>query len=113
MATQSHPNQRRSTRLRFRCLVKISGIDPKGHAFIEETETITINKNGASLRTGHDFALGQTLTVRTLERGHMGEFQIVWKGQPDTPEAGQIGIEWFDARRFWGIDFPPEDWSGH
>ena len=56
--------------------------------------------------------MGQTLTVHTLDRGHTGQFQVVWIGQPGTPEAGQIGIEWLDARRFWGIEFPPEDWGG-
>ena len=112
MGTQPHPEQRRSSRLRFRCRVKISGIDPKGNTFREETETISISKFGASLRTAHEFAMGQILTVHTLDHGHTGQFQVVWMGQPGTPEAGQIGIEWVDARRFWGIEFPPEDWGG-
>ena len=84
----------------------------KGIEFSEETETICISKFGASLKTTHEFAMGQTLTVYTLDHGHTGQFQVVWMGQPGTPEAGQIGIEWLDARRFWGIEFPPEDWGG-
>ena len=79
---------------------------------MEETETINVSKSGASLRTGHDYALGQILTVQTLDRGHAGQFLVVWKSPGSSPGAWQVGIEWLDAKRFWGIDFPPEDWSG-
>jgi hypothetical protein len=92
--------------------VKISGVDPAGNAFSEETDTISISKFGACLRTAHTYTLGQILTIHTLNLGHTGQFQVVWMGQPGTRDAGQIGIEWVDARRFWGIEFPPEDWSG-
>jgi len=112
MATQPYPEQRRSSRLQFRCRVKISGVDPQGNGFSEETETICISKFGASLRSAHEFSMGQTLTIYTLDQGHTGQFQVVWMGQPATREEGQIGIEWVDARRFWGIEFPPEDWGG-
>jgi hypothetical protein len=107
----NHP-ARRSSRIDFRCRVKISGVDPQGNTFSEETGTICISKFGASLKTAHPFTMGQTLSVQTLDHGHTGQFQVVWMGQPGTPEAGQIGIEWVDARRFWGIEFPPEDWGG-
>jgi len=110
--TQPYPQERRSSRLQFRCRVKISGVDPQGKAFSEETETITISKFGASLRTAHEYAMDQTLSVYTHDHGHTGQFQVVWIGQPGTLEVGQVGIEWFDPRRFWGIEFPPEDWGG-
>jgi hypothetical protein len=112
MATQPDLQKRRSSRLQFRCRVKIIGIDREGITFSEETVTTTISKFGACLETKRPYSLGQTLTVQTLDRGHTGQFQIVWLGQAGTREAGQIGIEWFDARRFWGIEFPPEDWGG-
>jgi hypothetical protein len=112
MATEPYPQHRRSSRLQFRCRVKISGFDPKGIAFSEETETITISKFGASLQTQRPYTKGQVVTVHTVDLGHTGQFQVVWMGQPGTREAGQIGIEWVDARGFWGIEFAPEDWGG-
>jgi hypothetical protein len=111
MATQNYPQQRRSSRLQFRCRVKISAINSDGNIFKEETETVSISKFGASLKTTHQFTVGQIISVRTLDRDHTGQFQVVWMGQPGTRDAGQIGIEWVDARRFWGIEFPPEDWG--
>ncbi len=112
MITEPYPQQRRSSRLPFRCRVKISGFDPEGNVFTEEAETITISKFGASLAIKRHYVMGQTITVHTLNQDHAGQFQVVWMGQPGTREAGQIGIEWFDARRFWGIEFAPEDWGG-
>ena len=112
MATTHHyPHKRRSSRLQFRCRVKISGVDAEGNRFSEETETIAISKFGACLKTTRQYAMRQNLSVYTLDRGHTGQFQVVWIGQTGTREAGQIGIEWYDARRFWGIEFPPEDWG--
>jgi len=112
MATEPYREQRRSSRLQFRRRIKISGVDAQGTEFNEDTETICLSKFGASLRSDHKFSLGQTLTVQTLDQGHTGQFQVVWIGEVDTREEGEIGIEWLDARRFWGIEFPPEDWGG-
>ena len=109
--TQPDPNRRRSSRLQFRCRVKIRAINAEGNIFSEATETVCISKFGAALRTAHQFSMGQVLSVHTLEHDHVGQFQVVWIGEPGTPTGGQIGIEWVDARTFWGIEFPPEDWG--
>ena len=108
---QPNANRRRSSRLQFRCRVRIRAINPQGNIFSEETETICISKFGAALKTAYPFTMGQILSVHTLKHDHVGQFQVVWLGKPGTREAGQIGIEWLDARRFWGIEFPPEDWG--
>jgi hypothetical protein len=91
--------------------VKISGVDREGNPFSEEAETVCVSKFGASLRTNRQYAMGQILTVQTLDQGHSGQFQVVWLSRPGTRQAGQIGIERIDAHRFWGIEFPPEDWG--
>ncbi len=110
-ATQPYPQQRRSSRLLFRCHVEISGYDPEGNKFTENSVTVSIGKFGASLKTAREYSMGQIVTVFTKESRHVGQFQVVWIGMPGTREAGQIGIELLDARRFWGIEFPPEDWG--
>ena len=111
MTSQRLPQKRRSSRLRFGCRIVVSGKDSKGNAFTEDTETLMISKFGASLRTSMQYTLGQIVTVRTKDQGTVSQFQVVWIGKPDTSQAGQIGIELLDARRFWGIEFPPEDWG--
>jgi hypothetical protein len=111
MASPPYPEQRRSSRLQFRCRVRISGKDSQGNDFHEDSETVSISKFGASLRTSRPYALGQTILVHTLDHGSVGLFQVVWIGEAGTREAGKIGIELLDARRFWGIEYPPEDWG--
>lgn len=109
--TQPYSIQRRSTRMQFQCRIKIRSIDDGGNIFTEDTETTTVSKFGASLRTANQFKMGQILSIRTVDRDHVGQFQVVWMGEPGSPGEGQIGVEWVDARQFWGIEFPPEDWG--
>ena len=111
MATQPYSVQRRSSRIQFRCRVRIRTLDEAGNIITEETETTSVSKHGASIKTANQYKIGQVVSVRTHDRDHVGQFQVVWVGEPGSPFAGQIGVEWVDARSFWGIQFPPEDWA--
>jgi len=111
MASQPYPQQRRTSRLQFPRQVRITGKDPAGKEFSEETETLSISKFGASLRTSRQYEVGQMISLRTKDGGHVGQFQVVWMGQPGARDAGQVGVQWVDARQFWGIDTAPEDWA--
>jgi len=108
---QPYSVQRRSSRLQFRCRVKLRALDPAGNIFTESTETTSVSKHGASVKTTNQFKVGQIVSIRTVDRDHVGQFQVVWVGEAGGPFAGQIGVEWVDARSFWGIEFPPEDWA--
>ena len=110
MPTDYAPERRRTSRVRHRTRIALSGKDADGFSFAAETETITISKHGAALRTAYHLALGQEVSVRTKARDRVGQFQVVWIGEAGTPDEGRIGVEWLDARRFWGVEFPPEDW---
>jgi hypothetical protein len=112
MASMTQPQRRRWTRLHLACRIIVSGKDAEGREFTEETETLNVNKFGASIRTSRSYSPGQVITVRTKDQGHVGQFQVVWVGEPETPQAGRIGVEFLDARRFWGVEFPPDDWGG-
>src|SRR5579862_3788263 len=90
--TQPYPVQRRSSRLLFRCRVKLRAIDAAGNIFTEDTETTSVSKHGASLKTVNQFKIGQILSIRTLDRDQVGQFQVVWVGDAGTPGEGQIGV---------------------
>jgi hypothetical protein len=66
---------------------------------------------GASLRTSYHLALDQEVSIRTKVKDRVGQLQVVWIGAPGTPDEGKIGVEWLEPRRFWGVEFPPEDWQ--
>jgi hypothetical protein len=111
LLTGSHPERRRSSCIAFKARVILSGKDAEGFSSAVKTETIGVSKHGALLRTSYNLKLGQELSVRTKEKDRFGQFQVAWKGKAGTSEEGMIGLEWLDPRRFWNVEFPPEDWQ--
>ncbi len=103
--------RRRWTRVPHKVRVILSGADADGFNFAEETETVTVSKEGSTVRTSYNLKLGQEISVRTKEKNRVGQFQVVWLGKKGTPGEGKVGLEWLEARRFWGVEFPPEDWE--
>ena len=112
MSTQQTPERRRAGRIPHQARIVLSGVDADGFDFAEEVETITVSKHGASVRTSYRLALGQELSVLTKDRNRVAQFGVVWVGQPGTPGDGCVGLEWVEPHRFWGIEFPAEDWEG-
>jgi hypothetical protein len=104
-------NRRRSGRVAHQLPVILSGVDRDGFNFGEETETVSISKHGACVRTAYELRLGQEVSLRTKDTHRVGQFVVAWVGHRGTPGEGQVGLEWVEVRRFWGIDFPPEDWE--
>lgn len=111
MPTDPAPERRRKTRVPHKARIIMSGLDADGYNFAEDTETVTVSKNGAAVRTAYTLALGAELLVRIIETNRVGHFQVVWLGKAGTPSEGRIGLEWVASKRFWGIEFPPEDWE--
>lgn len=111
MPTDQQPDRRRTSRVPHKVRIILSGADADGFSFAEDTETVTVCKDGASVRTSYNLALGQEISVRTKEKNRVGQFQVVWLGARGTPNEGRVGLEWLEARRFWGVDFPPGDWE--
>jgi hypothetical protein len=111
MTTQPALERRRKVRVPHRARIVLSGVDADGFNFAEETETVCVSKYGLSVRTSYNLALGQELSIRTKDKNRVAQFQVVWTGQPGTPGDGRVGMEWVEPFRFWGIQFPAEDWE--
>lgn len=111
MPSEQQTERRRTTRVPHSVGVILSGMDIDGNDFTEETETMAVSKQGVSVRTRHTLVLGQEVSIRLKEKKRVGQFELVWGGMPGTPHEGIIGLEWLEARRFWGLQFPPEDWG--
>jgi hypothetical protein len=111
MFSQPEIERRRASRLQFNSRVVLAGKDADGRDFAEDTETINVSKNGASLRTSRHLILGQEVLVRTKEKDRLGKFQVVWMGKPGTPDEGVVGLEWVELSDFWGVKFPPDNWQ--
>ncbi len=111
MPTEAQPERRRRGRIPHKVKIILSGVDADGFNFAEETETISVSKNGSAVRTSYNLALGQEVSLRTKDKNRVAQFQVVWMGRPGTSSEGKVGLEWLEARQFWGVDFRPEDWE--
>jgi PilZ domain-containing protein len=105
------PKQRRTTRLPLKVRVVLSGKDTHGFVFGEETETVMVSKHGAAVRTSYTLPDGSEVSLRIKDKNRVGQFEVTWIGKAGTPSEGLVGLEWLAARRFWGIELPPEDWD--
>jgi hypothetical protein len=111
MPSESALDRRRPGRVPHHTRIILSGTDADGFTFAEETETLSVSKQGLSARTSYRLAVGQELSIRTKDRNRVAQFQTVWVGQPETPGDGRVGLEWVEPSRFWGIQFPSDDWE--
>ncbi len=107
MPIAQETERRRTIRIALKVNVTLSGVDANGSKFVEETETVMVSKHGSSVRTSHTLALGQQVSVLARTRNRAGLFEVVWVGKPGTPNEGLVGLEWIEAQRLWGVDFPP------
>lgn len=112
MTTEHIPNRRRAARVAHRARIVLSGDDADGFSFAEETETVTVSKHGLTVRSRYNLALGEELSVKTKEKNRVAQFQVVWVGKEGTPNEGLVGLEWVEPSRFWGIEFPPDQYGG-
>ena len=79
--------------------------------FAEDTLTTVINAHGALLGLTAKVTKGQTLRLKTKTSPEEQECRVIWVG-PASERKTQCGIEFLKpAPKFWGISFPPADWS--
>jgi hypothetical protein len=111
MHAEPRPERRRRSRVQHKVRVIVSGTSADGFNFAEETDTVTVSKHGAAVRITYHLRLGQEVSLRIKENNRVAQFLVVWLGEPGTASEGKAGLEWVDPRRFWGIEFAPEDWG--
>ncbi len=111
MSPEPIVERRRAGRIAHHARIILSGTDAEGFNFAEETDTISVSKQGVAVRTSYKMEIGQEVSVRTKDKNRVAQFQIVWIGKPGTPNDGRIGMEWLEPSRFWGIPLPSEDWE--
>ncbi|MGB8473746.1 MAG: PilZ domain-containing protein [Candidatus Acidiferrum sp.] len=108
-------NKRGTTRRSQRAMLKI-GIDVigsryNGQRFVEATATSIVSAHGARIVLSEHVDAGQLLTIRNAKSGEERPCTVV----ETIGEGGgrtEVGIEFVEpSPRFWGVSFPPDDWS--
>jgi hypothetical protein len=103
-------DRRRSQRVMLSLPVTISGQTVQG-PFTEQTHTMVVNAHGALVGLKANVAKGQILRIKSATFPEELECHVIWVG-PAAEGKNQCGLEFTKpVPKFWGVTFPPADWS--
>ena len=104
-------NQRRTQRILLSVALRVSGKQIDGTPFVEHTNTLIVNADGALLQLRQAVHMDQALSLRNISTGEEEHCTVVDvnEGANGVPE---VGVEFAKPNsRFWRVSFPPADWS--
>jgi hypothetical protein len=91
--------------------VEVVGQSVNGKTFRQETRTTVVNAHGAQLILGMTIEIQPAILLINKKTGAKAQCRVVYQKRVES-EKSELGIEFLEPQhRFWGIAFPPEDWS--
>jgi hypothetical protein len=79
----------------------VRGKDIASREFFDRAEIVSFDQRGARLRTRFLLAEGAEVEVQLPTEAQPKRLRVVWKGEPDTPFAGLVGLEIVDPNDTW------------
>lgn len=108
----SSKNSRRSSRLSLSIPIEISGKDVQGRNVHLRTTTNLVNRHGARLSSKYAFSVDSDVLVSVPHLMKQQKGRVAWvSGEADNQGNYQVAVELDYGENFWGVHFPPEDWS--
>lgn len=102
---------RRSDRIAIELPIVVSGTDCLGEAFLEQSNTTVIARQGAKIMLLRKLVPEQELNIRCLKTGRECDARVVGQTGGDGQKSS-YGVELLDPNvDLWGIDFHPLDES--
>ncbi len=99
--------QRRSCRLAVNIPIRVFGIDYQGKDFVEDTNTLVVNRHGAKIRLSHQLLPEQEIRLHSHATRQDAVFRVVSKVSAANFGYTLWGVECLDHDRdIWGIRFP-------
>jgi len=113
--SKAHPKaeirtERRSLRLWMSIPVRVSGQNADDKNFSEDTETISINAHGGLISLYQPVKVRADLLLTNLATKEEQACRVVTVHETSDRRM-HIGIELLSPTRFWGLDFPPDQWT--
>lgn len=109
--------KRRSSRIVQAVPLVVSGVDALGRPFVERTSSLIINCHGCRFQSKH-YVLKNMWVALEIPHPETGQpprkvrGRVAWIQRPRTVrQLFQVALELEQPGNFWGIGFPPEDWS--
>jgi|SRR5665213_1469356 len=104
-------NGRRSQRVVIDFPVSVFCQGSDGKIFVETTSTLTVNAHGALIILKKDVASEKPALLSNPKTQMEVQCRVVYRKEIDK-DRYEIALEFANPfPRFWGINFPPEDWN--
>jgi hypothetical protein len=104
-------NRRKGQRILMPIAVRVSGYDELGSSFKENTHKISINPLRALILISASVKIGQRLVLSNIRTKALIECIVAHKGERQSGGL-EVGVQFGRPnRKFWGVTFPPSDWS--
>ncbi|HYB61917.1 MAG TPA: PilZ domain-containing protein [Methylomirabilota bacterium] len=107
-------DRRKGKRVNLRFPIEVSGFNPQGVLFAENTETTDISEAGCRFALKESVARGDVVAVKL--RNRRGEnrdaaqaelFQVIWRARDG--EFWLVGALKLRNDKFWEVSFPPKN----
>jgi len=104
-------NSRRSQRVVIDFPVTLFGQSADGKIFAENASTTSVNAHGALILLQRDVDPEKPALLGNPRTQMEAQCRVVFRKEVEKNKF-EIGLEFSKpAPRFWGINFPPEDWD--
>jgi len=107
----SRIEMRRSQRVALRLPIHVRWTPQGDLAITEETVTLVVNAHGALIALAMKVKAGSRIFVRNSAVAGDKECRVV-RVQEKPQGKSEVGVEFLRAdAKFWGLEFPPDDWK--
>jgi len=94
---------RRSPRKVLAVPVRLLSEDPR-ERWEEDTDTVTVSRCGALVRSQHSAEIDQRLKVLRRDEGRQADARVAWC-PPERETNPFLAVEFIDSDNFWGLDW--------
>ena len=102
--------RRRTERILAPVRIRVIGNDVSGASFVEETVTVSFNRQGARISLIHSLLPDDIVLVKNLENGVEEEFRVVGAFQQVFGSRREWGMEAIRQESgIWGLEFTPNN----
>jgi hypothetical protein len=94
-------DRRRSARQEVKIEVVLRSTDEAGRDFFDRSEVISVDRNGARLRTRFQLKIGSEFELQLPGENETKRMRVVWRGDVGSFEAGVVGAEFVNPIESW------------
>ena len=100
--------RRKTERVMLAIPIRVLAFGASGGDFIEESETVQVNRAGARIVLKHRVAPGDTIRIVNLQNFREADFRVVGAACLEPGRTAEWGIEYSESEHnIWEIEFPP------